>query len=46
MYGEIVGFDRTVVICRGEVMDPFDISGDGVVCRVAEGVFGAGLLFG
>lgn len=46
IHGEIVGLDHTVVVCHGDVMDPFEVWGDGVVCRVTEGVFGTGLLFG
>ncbi len=45
-HGQVVRLDLTVVACHGKVLDPSEVRGLGVVRRVAERVFGAGLLFG
>ena len=44
MHGEIVGFDLTIVVTHGEILNPSEVRGDGIVSRVAQRVFEAGLL--
>ena len=46
MHGEIVGFDLTIVVTHGEILNPSEVRGDGIVSRVAQRVFEAGLLLG
>lgn len=45
MHCKIVCLDLAIIVCHGEIMDPFEVWGDWVISRVAEGFFKAGLLF-
>ena len=46
VHGEVVRLDLTVVGSHGEVLYPPEVGGGGIVSRVAQGVFEAGLLLG
>ena len=46
VHGKVVCLDFAIIVCHGEVSNPFEVRGVGIISRIAKRIFGAGLLFG